>query len=70
MTDDAYLTPKELAHRWRLNHQTLANWRMAKAGPPYIKIGARVLYPKEGIQPFEKLNRCWLGDSQPSQQQT
>lgn len=69
MTEDAYLTPKKLAHRWRLNHQTLANWRMAKEGPPYIKIGARVLYPREGVQAYEKLSQQWLGDKQPLPQQ-
>lgn len=60
----AFLTPKELAMRWRLNHQTLANWRHAKKGPPYIRVGVRVLYPIEGVAAFEKLSPCWLGTAQ------
>jgi hypothetical protein len=60
MTDRAFLTPKELAIRWRLNHQTLANWRHARKGPPFIRVGARVLYPLEGIHAYEKLSPTWL----------
>jgi hypothetical protein len=51
-----FLTSKELATRWRLSDQTLANWRYAGKGPSFIRIGSRVLYPIETIQQFEKLN--------------
>lgn len=67
MTDRAFLTAKELATRWRLNDQTLANWRYARKGPPYIRVGARVLYPIEGINAFEKISPAWLGDDQSTQ---
>lgn len=60
MSERAYLTSKELADRWRLSDQTLANWRHAVKGPPYIRVGARVLYPAEGIHAFEKLSPQWL----------
>lgn len=63
-----YLTSKELAQRWRLNDQTLANWRHAGKGPPFIRVGARVLYPIEGIESFEQLSTKWL--SQDSSQET
>lgn len=55
MSERAYLTSKEVADRWRLSDQTLANWRHAGKGPPFIRVGSRVLYPIEGIQSFEKL---------------
>jgi hypothetical protein len=55
-----YLTSKELATRWRLSEQTLANWRHGSKGPPFIRIGARVLYPVEGINAYEKLDTQWL----------
>jgi len=45
MSERLYLTSKELAHRWRLSEQTLANWRHAKKGPPFLRIGGRILYP-------------------------
>jgi predicted site-specific integrase-resolvase len=60
VSERAYLTSKEVADRWRLSDQTLANWRHAGKGPPYIRVGARVLYPAEAIQAFEKLSPNWL----------
>jgi hypothetical protein len=60
MGERAYLTSKELADRWRLSDQTLANWRYAGKGPPFIRVGSRVLYPAEGINAFEKLGPQWL----------
>lgn len=60
MGERAYLTSKELADRWRLSDQTLANWRYAGKGPPFIRVGARVLYPVEGIHAYEKLDSSWL----------
>jgi hypothetical protein len=62
MGERAYLTSKELADRWRLSDQTLANWRYAGKGPPFIRVGARVLYPVEGIYAHEKLSQKWLSD--------
>lgn len=64
MNDRAFLTAKELAHRWRLNNQTLANWRHARKGPPFVRVGSRVLYPIEGIYAFEKLDTQWLTTAQ------
>jgi hypothetical protein len=49
-----FLTSKELADRWRLSDQTLANWRHARKGPRFVKVGNRVLYPVEVIQDYEK----------------
>ena len=60
MDERLYLTSKELAQRWRLNDQTLANWRHARKGPPFIRVGSRVLYPLEGIQSFEQPSTPWL----------
>jgi hypothetical protein len=65
--DRAFLTPKELAQRWRLNHQTLANWRHKRQGPPFVRIGTRVLYPMEGVQAFEKISPAWLDTNSQSQ---
>jgi hypothetical protein len=58
--DNKFLTSKEVADRWRLSDQTLANWRYAGKGPPFIRVGSRVLYPVEGIHSFEKLDPSWL----------
>lgn len=62
MTSDdlAFLAPKELASRWRMREQTLANWRHAGTGPPFIRVSNRVLYPVEGILSYEKIDQKWL----------
>lgn len=67
MADEQFLTGAELAMRWKLSRQTLTNWRYAGKGPPYIRVGARVLYPMDGIAAFEKLSQQWLSNQ--SQQQ-
>lgn len=56
----AFLTPKELATRWKLSPRTLANWRALGKGPPYSKIGLKVLYPVEGIHEYETIIQSWL----------
>ncbi len=50
------LTTAELAKRWKTTVQTLANKRCNKTGPSYIKIGRKVLYKKNHIEKYEKLN--------------
>lgn len=64
MSSAGFFTPKQLADRWHLKDQTLANWRAARQGPPFTKIGAKVLYPIEGIHAYEKLNQSWLAQYQ------
>lgn len=41
-----FLTPYDLHRRWSkaISLKTLANWRSLNIGPPYSKIGGRVLY--------------------------
>ena len=51
-----HFTPDELASRWRISNQTLANWRHAKKGPPYVKLG-QILYPLKDIEAYEKANK-------------
>ncbi len=58
--EQKFLTPKELAERWRerVSLQTLANWRSLNYGPNFMKAGAgknaRVLYPIESVEAWEK----------------
>ena len=58
--DQAFLSPKELCSRWRMKPQTLANWRHAGTGPPFMRVSNRVLYPVEGILSYEKIDSKWL----------
>ena len=64
MNEPVYFTSKELAHRWRMGEQTLANWRHAGKGPPFIRVSTRVLYPVEGILAYEKIDTTWLSPEQ------
>lgn len=54
--DNEYLTPKELAARWKgvVAEGTLLNWRIKRIGPRYIKVGRSVLYPLAEVQEYEK----------------
>ncbi len=54
MSDDMrLLTSKEAADYLNLKPKTLAEWRLAKTGPPYVKLGdgrnARVMYVRAEI---------------------
>lgn len=52
------LTPVQLAQRWSLDEKTLANWRVAKKGPPFLKVGdgrnGKVLYRIEDVEQYEQ----------------
>jgi hypothetical protein len=50
---DSHLNQIELARRWRLSHRTLERWRWTGEGPPYLKIGGRVVYRLADIEAFE-----------------
>jgi hypothetical protein len=43
----------ELASRWRMSVRTLQRWRRAGSGPPWLKIGGRVVYDLADIRAFE-----------------
>jgi len=44
----------ELAKRWHLSPRTLERFRYEKKGPPYVKIGGRVVYRLSDIEAFER----------------
>lgn len=39
-----------------MSPRTLQNWRCAKEGPPYLKVGGKVLYRRSSLQAW--LERC------------
>ena len=43
----------QLSRRWSLSPRTLERWRWLKAGPPYLKIGGRVVYRLEDVEDYE-----------------
>lgn len=52
-----YLTPKEVTERYQdtISERTLANWRSRGEGPPFTKIGGKVLYPLEKLTDWEEV---------------
>lgn len=53
-----FLTPDELIERWQgeVKIATLATWRSKGLGPPYTKIGGRVLYRRIAVELYETRN--------------
>jgi hypothetical protein len=47
-----YLTTAEVAERRRMKESSLAQERYRNEGPPYVKDGARVLYPAELLEEY------------------
>lgn len=48
-----HITTSYLARRWGIAPKTLQNWRCVGKGPPYIKIGGRVMYRWGDIEQYE-----------------
>lgn len=54
MNTHRHLTPKALADRWSCSQGWLANQRSTgNQGPPYVKLGTKVLYPLDRIEAYE-----------------
>jgi hypothetical protein len=49
-----FLLTDEAAEFLRLKPGTLANWRIAGTGPPFVKVGRRVLYDRETLPAWAK----------------
>lgn len=50
MTENDYLDTNETADLVRRPASTLAYWRHRGEGPPYAKVGKRVLYRREDVE--------------------
>ena len=49
-----YLTVEETAKLFSLEKNTLNTQRSRGTGPPYVKIGSKILYPVEGVREYMK----------------
>lgn len=65
-----FLLPSELAKRWRINPQTLANWRSCTradptcpSGPEWVTIGTKILYSLEAVENYERENNVLQGNT-------
>lgn len=59
MTSSKFLTPEEVAERYRggISVGTLRNWRTMRVGPSFVKIGKAVLYPIDELDAWDEKNR-------------
>ena len=46
------LGPSEVEERYPISKGTLANWRSAKRGPKYYKVGRKALYDVNDLEDF------------------
>jgi hypothetical protein len=47
-----FYTEQDLAARSRLSPRTLQGWRFRDRGPPWVRVGRRVLYPRAAADDF------------------
>lgn len=59
-----HLTQAELAERWNKSIHTIERYRTDKVGPPYLKIGGKVMYRIQDIEQFEA-ERIFIGPNDP-----
>lgn len=45
-----WLKPEELAEEWQVSPKTLANWRSARIGPPYVKLEGAIRYSRRASE--------------------
>jgi len=57
------LRERELATRWGASPRTLQRWRAERYGPPFLRLGGRILYRLTDVMAFEELNR-WSGEKE------
>ncbi|MGG5819121.1 helix-turn-helix domain-containing protein [Falsiroseomonas sp. HW251] len=48
-----HLLQADLAERWRISARTLERLRWQRIGPPYLKVGGRVVYRLEDVLAYE-----------------
>tara|TARA_R100001443_G_scaffold114702_1_gene131060 strand:+ start:634 stop:831 length:198 start_codon:yes stop_codon:yes gene_type:complete len=55
--NDQFLTPKELAERWRVHVNSVERWRREGKPPDYILINGKILYNLADIEALESAKR-------------
>jgi hypothetical protein len=52
----SFLTPDDLAIRYRIPKPTAAKWRWNGSGPTFVKLGSRVLYREADVESWISAN--------------
>lgn len=57
MLEDIWLCTKELARKLGLSYRTLENWRQRNMGPPYTRLGRKIVrYNLAEVREWQKRN--------------
>jgi hypothetical protein len=58
MAESQFLTAEEVSARYRgeVSVGTLRNWRAARIGPSFVKVGKSVLYPATELDAWDRGN--------------
>jgi hypothetical protein len=48
-----HFNQEQLARRWSISPRTLERWRWLQQGPPYLRIGGRVVYRLSDVENYE-----------------
>jgi hypothetical protein len=48
-----HFNQEQLARRWSISPRTLERWRWLRQGPPYLRIGGRVVYRLSDVENYE-----------------
>lgn len=58
--DIRHFNQEQLARRWGLSPRTLERWRWIRQGPPFLRLGGRIVYRVVDIEAFEaaQLHQC------------
>ena len=51
---EQYLTPEELAGRWRMSPRSLERWRADRRGPAWLRLEGRALYRMTDVLAYER----------------
>ena len=62
--EDRYITPSEAASYLTVTRQTMDNWRAAKTGPPYYRIGGRIAYKIKDLRQWAEARLVVPGQAQ------
>lgn len=54
MTDQVYLTLRDLAERLRVSEHTVYRWNSSRTGPPYIRAGRHCRYRLDDVIKWEQ----------------
>jgi hypothetical protein len=62
--DPVFLTPAELAARWKVSRAVLTRWRLKKCGPEFVQLGPKggaIVYELEVIERYERAHTVSTG---------